>query len=127
MKLRCTTNSIRLRLRKSDVERLMRDGRITESVALPDGPVFSFSLCQESRDSICAEWDQFALRIILPQPEARQWAATERVGIESFLPLSDGNQLHVLIEKDFPCKDRPEEDKSDTFQELAAREENTAC
>jgi hypothetical protein len=27
--------------------------------------------------------------------------------------------VHVLVEKDFPCKDRPDEDKKDFFEELA--------
>ena len=41
------------------------------------------------------------------------------VGFEVFIPLNGTGKLHLLIEKDFPCKDRPEEDQSDFFQDLA--------
>jgi len=34
------------------------------------------------------------------------------------LKLDGEALLHLLVEKDFPCKDRPDEDKSDTFTGL---------
>jgi hypothetical protein len=59
------------------------------------------------------------LVLTLPKKEALEWIITNKVGIESHINLSNDEQLHLLIEKDFPCLDRPEEDKSDTFWELA--------
>ncbi len=127
MKLRCITNSIRLRLRKSELDALMHTGRVGETVGFPDGSAFSFTLLREEREDLDVRWEGGHLRISLPRTQVRHWAATEQVGIEAFVPLPGEQQLHLLIEKDFPCKDRPEEDKADTFQELAAKEENPAC
>jgi hypothetical protein len=127
MKLRCITNSIRLRLRKSELDALMHTGRVTEMIGFPDGSTFAFALLQEEREDLSVQWEGGHLRIILPRIQARQWAATDQVGIEAFVPLPGDEQLHLLIEKDFPCKDRPDEDKADTFQELAEKEENPAC
>jgi hypothetical protein len=40
---------------------------------------------------------------------------TDQIGIEQ----TTTHGLYILIEKDFPCKDRADEDKSDLFGELA--------
>jgi len=58
------------------------------------------------------------LKVIIPAQLANDWINTNEVGIESYVDLKGKEKLHLLIEKDFPCKDRPEEDKSDTFTEL---------
>jgi len=127
MKLRCITNSIRLRLRKSELDALMHTGRVVETIGFPDGSAFSFALLQDAQEDLRVQWAAGSLRISLPREQARQWAATDQVGIETFLPLPGGQQLHLLVEKDFPCKDRPDEDKADTFQELAEKADHSAC
>jgi hypothetical protein len=48
---------------------------------------------------------------------------TEQVGIEHHLDSG----LSILIEKDFPCKTRFDEDKMDTFQELALKNDLSEC
>ena len=121
MKLRCTSNSIRIRLRKSEIQQLDQENRVVESVSFPIGErlIFSLSIGSDTLQ-IQASFNQNTIEIILPQEEANQWISTNQVGIEYYLPLADENQLHILIEKDFPCIDRANEDKSDTFWELAS-------
>ena len=64
------------------------------------------------------------LRIGMPKIKADAWMEPDRVGFEKQLPIPGKSAfLHLLIEKDFPCLHRPEEDKSDTFQDLADRKE----
>ena len=58
--------------------------------------------------------------------DAQKWMSTDQVGIELENELDNGEHLHILIEKDFPCKDRTDEDKSDTFFEIAD-EQTDAC
>jgi len=50
---------------------------------------------------------------------------SDQVGIEYNIPLDGATYLHILIEKDFPCLDREQEDKSDTFWELAQEKPDT--
>lgn len=118
MKLRCTKNSIRLRLRKSDMQLLASDGCVAESVQLPNGQAFIFQLCLKDIADIAAAFEQTTLTVSLPKTVGELWINTDQVGIEHFAPLKGEQKLHLLIEKDFPCAHRPGENKADTFQEL---------
>ena len=69
-------------------------------------------------------FDDGILQVKLPKKEATTWMNTNQVGIEHEHEIDNGERMHLLIEKDFPCIDREDEDKEDTFQELA--EENDA-
>jgi hypothetical protein len=118
MKLRCTQNSIRLRLRKSDMQTLQTTQEVTESVYLPGGTVFAFQLKLSNVEAITANMEGQTIVVSIPIEAGQQWIDSNQVGFEEHLPLATGQQLHLLIEKDFPCAHQPHEDKSDTFEEL---------
>ncbi len=120
MKLRCEQNGIRLRLRRSELVQLRTEKWLQTTVHFPDGRVFVWELVlRDDLSEIDAHFVEGRIRIQVPEPSAHRWMDTEAVSMERFLPLADGHALHILIEKDFPCKDRPDEDKSDFFTELA--------
>ena len=124
MKLRCTHNSIRLRLRRSEVEQLDSKG-IQERVHVGPGQVLVFSVAQDEQlSSIHASLTNGHLAIRLPAAVAQLWISTNQVGIETELPADNDETLHLLIEKDFPCTGREDEDKADFFGELAT---DAAC
>ena len=122
MKLRCVNNSIRLRLRKSEIDQLRLGNAIQEEVGFPgETPSLFFSLQMNGlKSTLSASFENNNIRIDLPRELASKWIDSEEVSIEDRLPIDTTNELHVLIEKDFPCKDRENEDKSDLFGELAA-------
>lgn len=120
MKIRCDQHSIRLRLRKSELVQLRAEKWLETSVHFPAGQVFAWELALlEHTPDIEANFSEGRIRVQVPEAQALNWMDTETVGMECFLPAGSGPALHVLIEKDFPCKDRPDEDKSDFFTELA--------
>jgi hypothetical protein len=48
--------------------------------------------------------------------DIKQWAESEKVSISSEQNLDDGEQLRILVEKDFAClAPRDGEDESDMF------------
>jgi len=116
MKFRSTTNSIRIRVRKSDLEQLKTNGEVYEKVTFPGGETWSFGLLIRG-NQLNAHLDENRIVISLPQEIAIKWVNSDDVGIEEHLPLEGGEKLHLLLEKDFPCKTR-DEDLSDTFFEL---------
>ena len=61
----------------------------------------------------------------IPHERAIHWIESNEVGIESVSKVSSSEALSVLVEKDFPCLDRPNEDKSDTFWELVPENEKS--
>ncbi len=130
MKLRCTTNSLRLRVRKSDLDILQKEGSIAEHLNFTPQVSFRFSLhihpeCTE----VQAIFEDQEIRIYLPEQQAQAWINSTQVGIQTTQTTGKNSEvLDILIEKDFPCDDRPNEDKKDTFWELAQEKgKSEAC
>jgi len=122
MKLRLTHNSIRIRVRKSELATLTEKKLVKEEVRFPTNTgVLSYSLSLDSdKDNLDAQMIGNDIQVMIPIKLAEDWIQTNQVGIESSIELAENETLHLLIEKDFPCLDRPNEDKSDTFWELAS-------
>lgn len=118
MKLRLTHNSIRIRIQRSELALLQSSGQIKETVAFPSTGPFQYEIAVYEGREIHASFKETAILIELPKEIAQPWMDTTQVGIETDLQLKDNERLSILIEKDFPCLDRPNEDKSETFWEL---------
>lgn len=128
MKLRTTQNSIRLRLRKSELQLLKAEGLVEESVQFPNGLVFSYALIiDDTTEDIKASLIGSLMRVHLPELLAEEWITTNKVSLETTIPLAGDQTLYILVEKDFPCKDREDEDKDDTFWELVDDGEGEKC
>ena len=56
------------------------------------------------------------LTIRVPEFDIRQWADSEQVSILSAQNLDAGDELRILVEKDFAClSPRDDEDESDMY------------
>ena len=103
MKLRIEGNSIRLRVKKSDLEKLKKEGIVRESVAFLKGFHFYYDLKTDAKiKTIEASFSSGIIAVSLPLSMSDAWIDTEQVGLEN----TSENGLFVLIEKDFPCKTR---------------------
>ena len=119
MKLRCTHNSVRLRVRKSDLDTLKENGSVEESVQFGPGNTFRFALKTDvEATGIYAIFEGQNIVLGIPQKDVDSWIQSNKVGLETNHSLENGETLHLLIEKDFPCVDRENENKADTFWEL---------
>lgn len=123
MKLRCTENSIRVRLRRSELEVLKVASQIEEQVGFPNGQKFIYRI-KIGGKALMANFEGQTVSFHIPKEQAEKWINSDQVGVETQLALDGDKTLHLLLEKDFPCKDRPEEDKSDLFQDLAQSNSN---
>ncbi len=119
MKLRCVTNSIRLRLRKSELEKLKNNQTVFEILEFGNQVIFRFALEISDTNQISAQYLDNQLTVSLPNKEAAHWMNSNQVSLEHKIPIEVNKSLHVLIEKDFPCIDRNEENYNDTFFELS--------
>lgn len=117
MKLRCAHNSLRLRLRKSDIAQLQAEGFVQESIAFGAGHTLMYRLQIAAVPALSASFENGCIRVQIPVQEAQRWMDSEQVGLESH------QALHILVEKDFPCRHTEAEDREDTFYELAPEEE----
>jgi len=121
MKLRFDHQSIRLRLRKSDVEKLTQERFIVETVQFPTGSLVYRLELSDAAETILAMIRENTITVSLPAQRAMAWAETEIVGIYSTFAIDQENSLDLIIEKDFPCKHDSEEVIADTFEELSKK------
>lgn len=126
MKFRCTSNSIRFRVRKSDMELLRQLGEIADQVYFAKGQVFRFVLRQGIYAELGATFEDGCILVQIPTAQAVEWMDSEEVSITGAIPVGEGQELQILIEKDFPCRHTSEHNHHDTFFELAP-DDPTVC
>jgi hypothetical protein len=120
MKLRFDSQSIRLRVRKSDVEKLTQEHFVEEVVHFPTASlVFRLEISPTNADIACEFYDGNIV-VRLPALQASEWILSENVGIYGSLPTAQKDVvLAVLVEKDFPCRHNSAADNADTYEELS--------
>jgi len=117
MKLRIKGNSLRLRVGKSEVSRLLDTGRIEETIHFSARQDAHWTYALEhaaGKTSISLRYQAGEVTVVLSTHAARAWAEGEQVGIEGVLETGQ-EPLTVLVEKDFACLDRNDESNQDTF------------
>jgi hypothetical protein len=121
MKLRFENNSIRFRILKSELLHLKQHGFVRDEVTFPNA-VLTYELRITDIPEVTPEFSNNKIIMHIPLIKASHWLDTDEVGIYRLIDIDNDEALDIIIEKDFPCKDRPEEDKSDTFTELVNKD-----
>jgi FdhD protein len=114
MKLRIKGNSLRFRVTRSELARLLDKGRIEETI--------HFASDEQSKLTYALEHDSCAvtaglryqsreITIVLPTHDAEIWGQSNQVGIYAAVDLGHG-VLELIVEKDFACLDLSD---ADTF------------
>jgi len=110
MKLRIRDNSIRLRLGRGEVRRLLDEGRVAAVTRFAPSQQFEYEIEQAAdAPDVVATFDGKRLLVRVPSRVVRHWAAGEEVAISAGQPTGAGGcgMLSILIEKDFECLDAP--------------------
>ena len=118
MKLRLQFNSIRFRLKRSEVEEFVRNGRVEEKISLGTGDDEAFRYVLESAGAVSTPREVLTLRAIIvqvPVEAVMRWTSTDQIGIEGEQTVDNQTSLRILIEKDFACIDGTDEENADTF------------
>jgi hypothetical protein len=118
VKLRLQFNSIRFRLKRSEVEQFARTGRVEEKILIGSGDDETFDYVLESTAAVSSPIATVTARGIavqVPSHEVMRWASTDQVGIEGRQPVDNETSLQILIEKDFACIDGNDHENVDTF------------
>jgi hypothetical protein len=118
MKLRVQSNSIRLRLKRAEVDQLAKVGQVQETLILgsTDDDLFVYTLESSAKAfAIQATLQKNRILIEVPAQTAARWATGDEVGLEAMLSVGGGRELQVLIEKDFACLNGTDEQNRDTF------------
>ncbi len=126
MKLRIRDNSIRLRLTRSEVELVRHDGLVRGRVPFAGRNNFDYVL--ESSPATVkpeAHISNNVLTVRIPEAEIISWSDSDEVSISASQILDGGDQLNILVEKDFAClAPREGEDETDMYPHPEAGTEN---
>jgi len=118
MKLRIKGNSLRVRVSRSEVARLLAGDCLEETIHFTPEPVAKLTYALQREQSLSRPTIQYKenrVAILIPADQANSWGTTDQVGITEDISLGSFGSLALLIEKDFACLDRSEEDNEDTF------------
>jgi hypothetical protein len=102
MKLRLQGNSVRLRLTRSEVERLRDTGLVEESVDFGGGEVLAYRLLSQLEPGpVQARFCQGIMTVSVSKDTAQAWAGSDEVGL-----YAQSGPLAISIEKNFRCLTR---------------------
>jgi len=128
MKLRIRGDSIRLRLKRTEVDQIAAGASIVEKTHFPNA-VLTFRLDVSENHEAAASFNSGSLVVSLPKSKVLDWAGTDEVSLVAEQKLSGAGSLSLLIEKDFSCLEpghhRDCEDDADTFPHPRAEASST--
>ena len=117
MKIRIKGNSIRIRLSRTEVDTLGKEGYLEELTEFGGNVAFKYAL--HSKDyaaTLSAGFEGNTMSMYMPAEMVAEWVSTEKVGYSHNMDIGDNKQLFLLLEKDFKCIDNSvEEDQSDNY------------
>jgi len=123
MKLRILGDTLRLRLKRGEVEQLAAGTSIVEKTHFP-GSVLTYRLDVSGDGDFSATFANGNLVVSFPQSKILDWAATDEVSLCAEQKLPDNGSISLLIEKDFSCLEpghhRDCKEDADTFPHPSA-------
>jgi len=119
MKLRIKGNSVRLRLSKTDVEKLAVSKYLEERTSF-GSHTFGYALqIKDAGDELSADFDGSKITVFIPEIFIKDWAVNDVTGFNTMEQANDAGSLYILVEKDFQCLDETTEDQSDNYENPA--------
>lgn len=118
MKLRIKGNSLRLRVSRSELAHFQAGGRVEETIRFAEAPEAKLTYALESAvqlSPVSVRYGFHDVTIVLSQDQAHTWGAGSEVGVYSNFDIGSAGSLEVIVEKDFACLDRRDEQNQDTF------------
>jgi hypothetical protein len=116
MKLRIKDNSLRLRLSRSEVDRLSSEGYLEDRTEFGNSAFIYALQTKKGITDLEAGFSDNKMTMYVPADIPAIWATNETVGYSNNMRLADGKELFLLLEKDFKCIDNSAEDQSDNFE-----------
>lgn len=125
MKLRIRSNTLRFRLGQQDVSRLADGGPVEERVRFGPGPENDFVYRVEPSalsGRMALRYNPGHITLLLDASLCSALGNPEQTGFEERIATGTGEEIEVLIEKDFACLQprNPKEDKG-TFPNPLSR------
>ena len=117
MKVRISGNTIRFRLKQSEVQKFREQGNLTETLAFgtEDADILSFTLSVSSANEFGILNTNNVIIVKVPDTVANEWTHTQLVGFEEKIDTGKGKIIKILVEKDFKCLDGSDQENEDSY------------
>jgi hypothetical protein len=115
MKIRIKGNTLRIRITKAEMDLFAEKEHLEEQTEFGNNNL-TYTLRQNESDKISAAFDNNRITVFMPKQLAAEWINSNRVGFEERMPVGNGRNLYLLLEKDFKCLDQTIEDQSDNYE-----------
>jgi hypothetical protein len=118
LKLRIKENSIRFRITRSELARILEGERLRDRIQFAATPeaILGYTLGITDQDTpVRVDYARQTVNVGISRDAVNAWAKESEVGVYSTVPISENLGLDVIIEKDFACLDRNDAENADTF------------
>ena len=100
MKLNIQNNSIRIRLNQPEILALNEKGVVKMITPFP-GNTLTTEIHATEIEEIRCTYIKDIITVKLPSSYLSKWESDSKIGFETTLPLENGVELLILVEKDF--------------------------
>ena len=117
MKIRIQGNSLRFRLKQTEVKRFREEGEVKEETSFGILPAdkLSFVLKAGGSGTFKISFESNVVMLQVPATLSAEWTNTDLVGFEEEVTTGKGETIRVLVEKDFKCLDGFDVDNEDAY------------
>jgi hypothetical protein len=118
MKLRIKANSLRLRVSRSELTRFLAGEQLAETIRFASAPEakLTYALARDSQATTASvHYLPQAVTVLLTEEQVQVWGQDSQVGVYTTVDIIPEGLLELIVEKDFACIDRSDEDNTDTF------------
>lgn len=116
MKIRIKSNSIRLRLTKSEVEKISAVGYVEERTQIGDATFVYALQAVDTGNDLSAVLTENRITMYVPEIFVKEWPENDITGFTARNAAANNETLTLLLEKDFVCLDETTEDQSDNYE-----------
>lgn len=114
MKIRIEANTLRLRLKKSELALFAAEESVSQLISFGKKSLV-YRLKMTNEEEVLAQFEENIISVLIPKELARNWIATDLVSIEN-----KDSEPQILVEKDFKCTTdaciESQKDQSDFFE-----------
>lgn len=116
MKIRIQGNSIRFRLKQFEVETLVDKKIVKEVICFGEVEKDQLQfILQVANGDFSLEQHSTIIQLNIPENKAEEWTQTDLVGFEQNIRTAKGKEINILVEKDFKCLTRSDEEEVGSY------------
>lgn len=115
MKMRIQNNALRLRLSRPEVELFRETGRVSAGISFGPGNSLAYTLKRDSAlPHVRVAFSGQEIIVNVPASIASDWTSGDQTGFTAAQPTEGGEPLEIIIEKDFQCLHKGDEQRDPT-------------